>query len=597
MSEADPRVGQIVDGAFRIERLLGQGGMGQVYLAHQLAMDRPVVLKILLRQLADDATALERFQREARFISRLNHPNVVSVHTFGRMDDGALFLVMEYVHGLSLREELKASGALPQDRALRIVDQILSALTEAHSSGLIHRDLKPENVMLTQKSGTDDLIKVLDFGIAKVVAEDQPALTTLTATDAIIGTPRYMSPEQARSKPLDARSDLYSLGLILHEMVAGAHPFKADTPLDFLLKHVTEPVPSLIGRYPERGIHAAVERIVLCALEKQPERRFRSAADMQRAVRGALALLQSGDVPTPRLPADEAFPAAPIRATTLPERSTETAPGGSRRKRVLLGLAGLAGVVAVATVLALVTGPVNENGGTPRDPSSGKDDVASPIPTSLTLHGESVVIGPEGNVRVGRPPAPETPEAEAVEVDGLTLTWRAPEFLTVTSPFDHTNVDVGQFFGTARKLARLLVEDAELWSFTGDAIAPDGTANLTLPGDPDLYFSFRSPSRSTPDPAVPVGVEQNLRCFVTVSVGDDDVSVVAGPNKSCRQPLVGQPRCTPSEVWQRAIAAGEPATGAVTTMYFDGSVDGRPSWLIRGREDRTHRFPDDCGAQ
>jgi serine/threonine protein kinase len=278
--------GKVIASQFRIDKRLGAGGMGQVYLAEQIDMGRDVVVKVMHPELsAGSETAVERFKREARAVAQLNHPNIVQVYVFGQTDDGQLYIAMEFVDGRPLTTEL-SKGRLPQARALRILDQTCAALSEAHGVGLVHRDLKPDNLMLTDRHGNPDYVKVLDFGIAKMLGEEGQA--NLTAAGAIFGTPRYMAPEQANAGKVDARTDLYALGVILYEMLSGAHPFKADSAVDFLIKHATEAVVLPTHRFDDIELLPRVEALLGKCLEKAPASRFQSAAELQREIRQTL---------------------------------------------------------------------------------------------------------------------------------------------------------------------------------------------------------------------------------------------------------------------------------------------------------------------
>jgi len=283
----DPLIGQVLLDQFKVLRRLGQGGMGAVYLAEQTSMARPVAVKVLHAQHADQQQALARFQREARAVARLSHPHIVSVHVFGALTEGTAYLVMEYVRGRELAAHM-AHGPMSERRALRIVAQVLDALIEAHRNGVVHRDLKPENIMLEDRDEPVDHVKVLDFGLARVVTEAQGD-GRLTAAGALFGTPRYMSPEQARGREADARSDLYTVGLILWELVAGEPAIRATTPLEYLFKQASERTPSVSSRRADVQVSAQVEALLERALEKDPERRFASAREMLDAVNAAIA--------------------------------------------------------------------------------------------------------------------------------------------------------------------------------------------------------------------------------------------------------------------------------------------------------------------
>lgn len=263
----DPMIGRDVIGQYRIEKKLGAGGMGTVYLAQQTSVSRPAVIKVLRSQ-AEDGTA--RFAIEAKAASSLNHPNIVTIYNYGQMEDGTLFLAMEYIEGETLGDRLARCGQLPVDRAVNIATQIANALGEAHSHGIVHRDLKPANIMLVPRAGGADFVKVLDFGIAKV--DD----SRVTSTGYVVGTPRYMSPEQLLGKKLDCRSDIYSTGILLYEMLAGSTPFQSETPMGWMHQHV-EVVPKPPSDLSKRGkIPPPVERVVLRALAKAPDDRQKS---------------------------------------------------------------------------------------------------------------------------------------------------------------------------------------------------------------------------------------------------------------------------------------------------------------------------------
>lgn len=284
----DPLIGRTVGGRFRLIQRLGTGGMSSVYLARHILIDRLMAIKTLRRDLARDAVQRDRFLREARAVNRINHDNIVEITDFGEAEDGLVYLVMEYVPGEPLLQYL-AQGPFGAMRALDVAEQCASALARAHQMGVIHRDLKPENILLVQRSERPDFVKLLDFGIAKIL--DAPSLT---GSQQIFGTPGYIAPEYIQSTDIDGRADLYSLGCILYEMVTGALPFDYEYPGDLLVKHVTEPPVLPSRRLP--SIEPPVEALILRALAKDPAERFRDAfhfnAELRR-VRERLGPLES----------------------------------------------------------------------------------------------------------------------------------------------------------------------------------------------------------------------------------------------------------------------------------------------------------------
>ncbi|MFT3708744.1 MAG: serine/threonine-protein kinase [Archangium sp.] len=277
MAGPDEHIGKTVANKYRVEQMIGEGGMGKVYKATQLALDKPVVLKVLRQALLSDERTVRRFQREAKAASRLNHPNAISVLDFGQADDGAMYIAMEYVAGKDLHAILSREWPLMESRVIRVMSQVLSALADAHSAGVIHRDLKPENIMVEQRRGEADFVKVLDFGIAKIVDgtdEDGPALTR---AGFVCGTPEYMSPEQARGAQLDHRSDLYAVGVILYQLMCGMLPFDSDSAVGFATKHLTEVPPPPTKRRPDAKVSPGMERLIMKALAKNPDDRPQTA--------------------------------------------------------------------------------------------------------------------------------------------------------------------------------------------------------------------------------------------------------------------------------------------------------------------------------
>src|SRR5882672_5872816 len=267
----DSLLGQILAAKYRIEERLSEGGMGAVYRGTHVLMDKTVAVKVLRTSLAADEKIVARFSREARAASRISHPNALSVTDFGEDEGGIVFLVMEYLSGKTLKEVIRDEGPMPLTRVVEITRQVCGALEAAHAQGVVHRDLKSDNIMLL--SSTGDYAKVLDFGIAKIKEPEGEYDPGLTAPNLVIGTPQYMSPEQcSQSGEIDARSDIYSFGVILYEMLVGHVPFTGESPTAIMMKHLQEPVPSVLDERDD--LPPAIGRIVSRAMAKRPEERY-----------------------------------------------------------------------------------------------------------------------------------------------------------------------------------------------------------------------------------------------------------------------------------------------------------------------------------
>ncbi len=275
----DPMIGRMLSGRYEIISLLGQGGMGAVYKARQPAVKRMIALKVLLKEFAENDTVVKRFHQEALAASRLTHPNTIKVFDFGQTEDGILYMAMELLRGESLAHALSRGGPMAPKRVVHIMRQCCKSLSEAHKAGIIHRDLKPDNIFLVEIEGERDFAKVLDFGVAKL-KEYEGKEGTLTQAGMIFGTPKYMSPEQARSGNLDARSDVYALGVIMYEMLMGKPPFTADNPLSILISHVNEQPRRFAQFNPGLQIPTAIEAVVFKALAKDREQRHPSVDHM-----------------------------------------------------------------------------------------------------------------------------------------------------------------------------------------------------------------------------------------------------------------------------------------------------------------------------
>jgi tetratricopeptide (TPR) repeat protein len=329
-------VGEVIEGRYKILEQIGEGGMGRVYRAEQLRLQRSVAVKVLQRAYSAIPEVGQRFEREALALARLDHPNCIAVQDFGRLPDGSLYLVMSYLAGTLLRTALDETP-FSTARALHVTRHLLSGLAHAHKAGIVHRDVKPENVMLVRHEGDPDFAKLFDFGIVKLLEEEPAPAANLTRAGQRFGTPAYMSPEQALGRPVDARSDLYSLTVVLYEMLIGRPLFAADDDEGLLVMHAAKAPPSLAESAPERRFPPELEELVRRGLCKNPADRFADADEYLAALDAcALAGASPGAATKPN-PSTVQIPSGLFRAGRAVKRAL-------RSRRVLLSV----GVILLA---------------------------------------------------------------------------------------------------------------------------------------------------------------------------------------------------------------------------------------------------------
>ncbi len=289
-------LGTTIAGKYKITELLGEGGMGCVYVGEQQmgSSVRKVAVKTLHKHLSQDAKIKERFSRECGTVSELHHPNTIQVFDFGTTPEGLLYIVMEFIKGKSVASVIESEGPMDVTRVEKILTQVCGSLQEAHEHGIVHRDLKPDNVVLCDRAGQKDWVEVLDFGIAKRSSENDPNEAKLTQQGMVLGTPPYMSPEQFTGQPIDARSDIYALGVMTYEMLTGQLPFEANTAWEWATKHMTAQ-PKPIEAQPNGALLPEKTRVaIMRALEKNPQDRHASAKDFIEALAGGAATVPTG---------------------------------------------------------------------------------------------------------------------------------------------------------------------------------------------------------------------------------------------------------------------------------------------------------------
>ena len=316
-------IGVVVDGRYTITDVLGRGGMGVVYRARQAYLDRDVALKVMRRDLSEDTDMIRRFLQEAKSASKLTSPHTVTIHDFGLTPDGQMYFTMELLEGISLGELTLAEGTIPFPRAVRLAVQCCHSLSEAHGHGIWHRDMKPENVIITRGKRGQDHAKILDFGIAKVRGDDQAK----TQTGMIFGTPRYLSPEQTNALDVDQRTDLYSLGVMLYEMLMGMAPFDGESTVSVLMSHVQKPPPPFAEKNPAVQVPRALEDAVMWALAKRPGDRPPTAEAFATALLESIG--EDSETGLGRYTEEEVFSAPPGASDAVPMAEAWEDPEGS----------------------------------------------------------------------------------------------------------------------------------------------------------------------------------------------------------------------------------------------------------------------------
>ncbi len=448
--EPDRMLGKVLGGLYKVDYRIGEGGMGTVYAALHIHLNKHFAVKVLSSRIAADKQAIERLRQEAVLASSIDHDNIVDVVSFDTTEDGDVFIVMELLKGAALADVLE-KGPVPMDRALIIAIQICAALHAAHEEGIVHRDLKPENIFICRKHDRD-FVKVLDFGISKVKSAETEQVR-MTKTGQLVGTPLYMSPEQARGEAdVDRRVDIYALGVILYEMLTGLPPFEGGNYFQLLWKHGNELPTPLSERSPELEIPPPVEAAIMKALEKEPDQRFATMAELQAAL-GAFA---PEDTPA-HLVSMPSIANRPPRNVTTGDQTLPT--GGSKLPLMLGGAALLLAAIGVGVV------------------AFGSDEPAPPV----TVANPDNTTETEGETEPDPAELEEIPEGvappeEAADPQMVSVTFDSqPEGATVTVE--------GEVLGRTPIVAPLPLSDEPLMvTFSKDRHVDDVVSVVPIAG-------------------------------------------------------------------------------------------------------------------
>jgi serine/threonine protein kinase len=442
---ADPLIGRVIGGRFNVTALIARGGMGKVYRAEQAPLGRICALKVLNPSYAgeQDPEFHKRFFLEASIASKLTHPNTVTIFDYGRTDDEIYYMAMEYLEGRTLHRAIRDAGQLPEERAAHIARQICRALREAHALGVIHRDLKPANVFLVQHGDEADFAKVLDFGLVKNVLDNGD---DLTQTGMFMGSPKYMAPEQIRGDRVDARTDVYALGVILYEMLTGKVPFDRSSSVNILMAHVHEQAPPMHQMNSAISVSHAMEEAVTGCMAKDPDQRFRSMDDVLVALKrvgelaatapiGGRVLVDGTSVPRLGAASEPRNPSRVVAASALQSQSRDSLPNdtpsaGARppihpsdrhgSKAVLATVVTLA-LAVVGAVVYVAVRPAKSSMATFAPPATTTSAVAATLVPAAASAIVQAPVGPPVRLRIST-----DPDGASVREDGIEVCTSTP---------------------------------------------------------------------------------------------------------------------------------------------------------------------------
>jgi serine/threonine-protein kinase len=545
----------VLGGRYRVEARIGAGGMAEVYRGLDTTLNRTVAIKVLKAPFASDQSFVERFRREAQAAARLNHPNVVSVYDTGA-DNGTNYIVMEYVEGRTLADFISRGGRLAPMKAVEIAEKVADALAAAHAQGVIHRDIKPANIMVTREG----VVKVMDFGIARLTTSKE----TIEQTAAVLGTAAYLSPEQAQGQPVDARTDVYSLGCVLYEMLTGGAPFTGDTAVAIAYKHVQETPAPPSSKNPD--LSPALDAVVMRALAKNPANRYQTAAEF----RDDLERLRNGQdvLATPLLPHEDATQVISRHSTTQVMAPIDD--GGDRNPWLVVLIVAL--ILAVIGGLGYLLAQSLIGGGS--SPSPTPKVVSVPKVTGLTQAEATaaltqVKLVPKVVPKVDANATPGTvilqdpaSGVSAHEGDTVTITVaKAPRQIPVPSVVSQTVPEAKATLKTAGLTLGTQTQAASDTVPAGQIISQDPTADTKVdPNTPvNVVVSTGQAQVSVPD----------VTCFsyghAKAVLGQNNLVIANGgsapaPNPSCPQ--------ANRVAMQQPDAGTMVAPGSTVTVYF-----------------------------
>ncbi len=625
-------------GQYRIARLIGVGGMGRVYKAVQPRINSRVAVKVLSHDCAGNAELVERFFAEARAVNLIRHENIINVLDLASLPDGRPYIIMEFLDGAPLTNVIADHGTLPLGSLARIAGEVLGALSAAHGAAIVHRDLKPDNIFITPQGRA----KVLDFGIAKLMPELTGGAGP-TRTGSLLGTPHYMAPEQANAQAVDARTDIYAMGVMLYEGATGERPFKNAQSLYDLLRQVIESTPT-----PPRAIRpdipAAFEAVIDKAMHKSPDERFQSADEMALALADAVRGMPEAAW-APVGPAGERSdarigpPSVPTPgyvgvASTVSSKQITPPPAAARTRKTWMVGASVAVLVAAGVLVALLatssqssksnSEKVAQAPSAPGDKSARATPIGSALaapkltpaaPASEfvpTAPAEAAPAGSAAPVKAA-PAAPvKTAPAAPVKTAPAAPVKTAPTAPVKTTPaptkaptpapatrrsggFNPKSFNISRFLSSAERRAKARISDAVLIRLDATGVYPSGNADLTLDKSFSVTYRFASPSGAKRPAKLPMGVPYKSTCLIYVTVDEGGVSTRVLKGWKCKPPWIGRPKCSVKQIWKRAIRKGAPRSNAVADIGYwarMGGSDGRWHFAIKGV--KSFWVEDDC---